>query len=168
MGEAEEIWRNAYQHPTTWDASYAPLSIPDMFDASARRWFEAPLIDFFGRRYSYAECMVGVDRVAHGLQAMGIGRGDRVGLFLPNVPHYIAAYYGALKIGAVIVNFSPLYTVDELAHQVEDSGTRMLFTLSAKALLPTALAVMERTHIERLVIGSIAGALPFTKSVLYR
>jgi long-chain acyl-CoA synthetase len=71
-------------------------------------------------------------------------------------------------LGAVVVNFSPLYTVDELAHQVEDSGTRLMFTLSAKALLPTALAVLERSSLERLVVGSIAEALPSAKAVLYR
>ncbi len=168
MTNPVDIWRNAFRHPTTWDAVYEPLSVPDMFEASARRMFEAPLVDFYGRKYSYAECADGVNRVAAGLQALGIGRGDRVGLFLPNVPHYVAAYYGALKIGATVVNFSPLYSVDELADQVRDSGTRLLFTLSAKALLPTALAVVENTPIERLIIGSIAGALPFTKSILYR
>src|SRR3546814_19744452 len=55
-------------------------------------------------------------------RSMGIGKGDRVGLFLPNVPHYVAAYYGALAIGATVVNFSPLYTAAELEHQVEEIG----------------------------------------------
>ena len=77
--------------------------------------------------------------MAAGLQRLGVERGDRIGLFLPNVPHYLAAYYGALSIGAVIVNFSPLYTAAELEQQVEDSGTRILFTLSAKALLLSLL-----------------------------
>jgi len=99
---------------------------------------------------------------------MGYGRGDRIGLFLPNAPHYLAAYYGILKIGATVVNFSPLYTAAELAHQVADSGTRALFTLSAKALLPTALKVLETSDLERLIVGSVAGALPPTKSILYR
>jgi long-chain acyl-CoA synthetase len=67
-----------------------------------------------------------------------------------------------------VVNFSPLYTVEELSHQVEDSGTRALFTLSASALLPTALQVLDRSSIERLIVGSVAGALPPTKSLFYR
>ena len=105
---------------------------------------DAPLLDFLGRNYSYGEIADGANRVACGLAALGYGPGDRIGLFLPNVPHYVAAYYGILKLGATVVNFSPLYTVDELAHQVADSGTRLLFTLSATALLPTALKVLER------------------------
>jgi long-chain acyl-CoA synthetase len=139
-----------------------------MFDASVARNPNAPLIDFFGRKYRYAEVASAADRVAHGLQRLGVGVGDRVGLFLPNVPHYVAAFFGAIRIGATIVNFSPLYTVDELAHQVEDSGTKILFTLTSKALLPTALAVMERTGVERLIVGSVGGALPTVKSLYYR
>jgi long-chain acyl-CoA synthetase len=168
MTDPRQIWRTAYRHPTDWDQSFDPLSAPAMFEASAARYPKAPLIDFLGRKYSYAETLSGVNRVACGLAALGVGRGDRVGLYLPNVPHYVAAYYGVLKLGATVVNFSPLYTVDELAHQVEDSGTRLLFTLSASALLPNALKVMERTGLERLIVGSIAGALPATKSLFYR
>src|SRR3546814_14206405 len=80
-----------------------------------------------------------------------LGKGSRFGLFLPNVPHYVAAYYGALAAGATVVNFSPLYTVAELEAQVEDSGTDTLFTLSAAALLPTALQVLDGRSEERRV-----------------
>ncbi|WP_324750769.1 long-chain fatty acid--CoA ligase [Sphingomonas sp. LY54] len=168
MSDPTAIWRTAYQHPGSWDRSFPPLSLPDMFDATARRVPNAWLIDFMGRKYSYAETLHGVDRVACGLARLGIGKGDRVGLFLPNVPHYVAAYYGALKIGATVVNFSPLYTVAELCDQIEDSGARLLFTLSSHLLLPAALEVMEKTPLERLVVGSVAGALPPAKSLLYR
>src|SRR3546814_21180730 len=78
---------------------------------------------------------------------------------LPNVPHYVAAYYGILKLGATVVNFSPLYTAQELAHQVADSGTRLMFTLSATALLPTALRVLATSALDRLIVGSVEGAL---------
>jgi long-chain acyl-CoA synthetase len=144
------------------------LSLVDMLENTARTYPDRPLLDFLGRRYSFAEVMDGSTRVAAGLARMGYGPGDRIGLFLPNVPHYLAAYYGVLKLGATVVNFSPLYTVDELAHQVEDSGTKLLFTLSASALLPTALKVLDQSGLERLVVGSVAGALPATKSLFYR
>ncbi|MEG3123540.1 long-chain fatty acid--CoA ligase [Sphingomonas sp. GB1N7] len=161
-------WTEAYRHPTPWQTEFPPLSMVEMFDTAAARAGTAPLIDFLGRHYSYAETLDGANRVAAGLAAPGYGPGDRIGLFLPNVPHYLAAYYGILKLGATVVNFSPLYTVDELAHQVADSGTKLLFTVSAKAVLPTALKVLERSGLERLIVGSVAGALPPTKSLLYR
>lgn len=168
MSDPAAIWHNAYRHPAVWDAGYAPLSVPEMFFACARTFGDLPLVDFLGRRFSYAECASGAARVARGLQLLGIGPGDRVGLFLPNVPHYVAAYYGALAAGASVVNFSPLYTVNELADQVRDSNIRVMFTLSAKALLPNAWTVALQTGIEHLVVGSIAGALPTAKSIFYR
>jgi long-chain acyl-CoA synthetase len=168
MTEPADLWRSRYSHPTPWDQDYPPLTLTEMFERAARRAPNAWLIDFMGRKYSYAETLSGVNRVACGLARLGIRPGDRVGLFLPNVPHYVAAYYGALKAGAVVVNFSPLYTPAELAAQVEDSGTRLLFTLSARALLPAALEVLDVSRLERLVVGSVAGVLPPAKSILYR
>ncbi len=165
---SEHDWHFGYRHPTPWATDYPPLSLVELFDAAADDHPERPLIDFLGRRYSYAETRDGADRVACGLAALGYGKGDRIGLFLPNTPHYLAAYYGILKLGATVVNYSPLYTSAELAHQVEDSGTRVLFTLSAKALLPTALQVLDSSGLERLIVGSVAGALPPTKSLFYR
>jgi len=161
-------WSHDYRHPTPWNQPFDPLSLPDMLAASAARQGDAPMLDFMGRRFSYAEVANGVARVARGLQLQGIGKGSRVGLFLPNVPHYVAAYYGALAAGATVVNFSPLYTVAELEAQVEDSGTDTLVTISAAALLPTALAVLDGSSLKRLIVGSIAGGLPPAKSVLYR
>ena len=168
MERDETIWATHYNHPARWESDFAPLSLPDMLAASAERDPLAPLVDFMGRKYSYAETLDGARRVASGLHDLGVERGDRIGLFLPNVPHYVAAYYGAMMLGATIVNFSPLYTVEELKHQVEDSGTKILFTLSAQALLPTALKVLDQSSLERLIIGSVAGALPGTKSLFYR
>ena len=161
-------WSTDYRHPTAWDQEFAPLSLPDMLAASVARRGDAPMLDFMGREFGYAEVARGAARVARGLQLIGLGKGSRVGLFLPNVPHYVAAYYGALMAGATVVNFSPLYTVAELEAQVEDSGTDTLFTLSAAALLPTALQVLDGSSLKRLVVGSVAGGLPAAKSVLYR
>ena len=168
MSDPEHAWRTAYRHPGQWDRSFPPATMIELLEQSAQSAPQAPLLDFMGRKYSYRDTLHAANRVACGLKALGYGRGDRIGLFLPNVPHYVAAYYGILKLGATVVNFSPLYTVDELAAQVEDSGTRLLFTLSAKALLPNALKVMEHSGLERLVVGSVAGALPPAKSLFYR
>jgi long-chain acyl-CoA synthetase len=162
------LWQTQYNHPTPWDQEFAPLTLPQMFAATAARMGNAPFLDFMGRSFSYADIANHVRRAATGFQALGVKPGDRVGLFLPNVPHYVAAYYGALMMGAVVVNFSPLYTVDELAAQVADSGTTTLVTLSSTAVLPTALRVMAKGGIERMIVGSIAEVLPRIESILYR
>lgn len=166
--DSTPIWKSRYNHPADWDQFFPPLSMPGMFFRSAGRRGDANLLDFMGRKYSYAEVAAGVVRVAKGLQDLGVKKGDRIGLFLPNVPHYVTAYYGAMAIGATVVNFSPLYTVEELNHQVEDSGTKILFTLSASAVFPTAYQVLQQSSLERLVVGSVAGALPGAKALFYR
>lgn len=161
-------WTTNYLHPTKWDQHFAPMALHDMFFQASERMGKAALADFMGRKYSYAGMAAAVRRVAKGLQDKGVGKGDHIGLFLPNVPHYIAAYYGALAAGATVVNFSPLYSVDELAHQVADSGTSILFTVSAAALLPTAIKVLDKSGLKELVVGSVAEALPLAKSWAYR
>jgi long-chain acyl-CoA synthetase len=161
-------WTTNYLHPVKWDQHFPPLALHEMFFQTAERMGKSPLADFMGRKYSYAEMADAVRRVAKGLQDKGIGKGDHVGLFLPNVPQYIAAYYGALAAGATVVNFSPLYTVEELTHQVADSGTSILFTVSAAALLPNALRVLEISGLKELVVGNVAEALPKAKSWAYR
>ena len=168
MESIEKNWRERYQHPTVWDQTFPPLSMGDMVANSAAAHPDAPMIDFMGRHFSYGTMLEQIRRIACGLQQMGVQKGDRIGLYLPNTPHYVAAYYGALMAGAIVVNFSPLYTAAELEHQVEDSGTKILFTLSAKALLPTALKVLEHSTLETLVVGSVAEVLSPVKSLLFR
>lgn len=168
MESIEQILKDNYRHPTPWDQSFPPLSMGQMVTDSAMAHPRAPMVDFMGRKFSYGEMFDQIRRIACGLQAMGVAKGDRVGLYLPNTPHYVAAYYGALMAGAIVVNFSPLYTAAELEHQVEDSGTKILFTLSAKALLPTALEVLEHSSLETLIVGSVAEMLSPVKSLLFR
>ncbi|KFL48055.1 long-chain fatty-acid-CoA ligase [Sphingobium sp. ba1] len=168
MENIEKLWRENYRHPALWDQTFPPLSMGDMVTDSALAHPDAIMIDFMGRKFTYAEVFGQIKRIACGLQAMGVKKGDRVGLYLPNTPHYVAAYYGALMAGAIVVNFSPLYTAAELEHQVEDSGTKILFTLSAKALLPTALKVLDHSSLEKLVVGSVAEMLSPFKSLLFR
>ena len=157
-----------YRHPCAWDVPLAELTVPQLLERAARETPDAPAIDFLGRTYSYRQMWTEGQRVAHGLIARGIQPGDRVGLFLPNVPIYLAAYYGAMLAGAVVVNFSPLYTADELAAQVADSGTRLLVTVDVASLMPTALQVLESSTLETLVVGSLGGQLSWAKRLALR
>ena len=138
--------------------------MPDLFAASVSAHRDKPLLDFYGRTWTYGDVMAEARAFAAGLQAYGIAKGDRVGLFLPNVPIYLAAYFGTMIAGAIAVNFSPLYTVEELAAQVEDSGTRVLVTIDSSTLLPTALKVLSGSTLETLVVGRLAKMLPWVQS----
>ena len=168
MESREEVWKDHYNHPVPWDQSFPPMSMVDMVVGSAMAKPDAAMMDFMGRKTTYGDMLRTIRCVAKGLQHMGVKKGDRIGLYLPNVPHYVAAYYGAMMAGATVVNFSPLYTAAELEHQIEDSGTSILFTLSAKALLPTAHEVLDNSSLQRLIVGSVAEMLPTVKSVLFR
>ena len=163
-----EAWVAHYGHPGPWALELPPLSLPAMFVQAAGEFGPRPLVDFLGRTFSYAELHAEAVRFAAGLQELGVNKGDRVGLFLPNVPIYVSAYFGAAMAGATLVNFSPLYSAAELAAQVEDSGTRILVTLDSSALLPTALEVQRSSSLETLIVGSLAAALPPVKRILLR
>jgi|TARA_R100000049_G_C1951856_1_gene100337 long-chain acyl-CoA synthetase len=160
-----DVSSSNYHHPRPWDT---PIETTTMSALLARAVAEHPartLIEFMGRKLSYQAMHAEARRFAAGLQAAGIGRGDRVGLFLPNVPIYLSAYYGAMLAGATVVNFSPLYSIDELSHQVEDSGTRLLVTVDANALYGTAQAVLEGSSLKTLVVGELASMLPMLKGL---
>jgi long-chain acyl-CoA synthetase len=160
-----DVSNAAYQHPCAWDMNIESVSLPELFARSTAKAPGAPLAEFLGRTYSYSDLYAEARRFAAGLQASGIAKGDRIGLFLPNVPIYLSAYYGAMMAGATVVNFSPLYSPDELAAQVEDSGTRLLVTINVASLLPTALKVLDGSSLQRLVVGQLGDMLPMTKRI---
>ena len=168
VSNASPAWRDRYAHPCVWEQDFPPLTLPAMFAAAAREHAARPLVDFLGRRWSYAQLHAEARQFAAGLQAWGIKPGDRVGLFLPNVPIYVPAYYGAMLAGATVVNFSPLYTVAELEAQVADSGTRLMVTVDLAKLLPTAIEVLRGSILERLVVGRFARMLPALQGLGFR
>ncbi|MCP9221804.1 long-chain fatty acid--CoA ligase [Erythrobacter sp. LQ02-29] len=158
-----DVSKLPYHHPVAWDFPLTPKTLPTLLAEAVARAPDAPLVEFLGRRFSYREMQAEAQAFAAGLRARGIGRGDRVGLFLPNMPIYVAAYYGAMMAGATVVNFSPLYTVEELSQQVADSGTRFLVTADVAALYPTAEKVLRASALEALIVGRLGDALPTLK-----
>lgn len=158
----------AYHHPTPLDTQFEPMSLPAMLARTVGLNPQAPFLHFLGRTYTYNEIHAQAKAFAAGLQSLGIAKGDRVGLFLPNVPIYAAAYYGAMMAGAVVVNFSPLYSVEELSWQVADSGTRVLVTVDVPELYKTAKKVLDGSALETLVVGSLADQLPWYKGIALR
>jgi len=161
-----EAWVEHYGHPGSWALDLPAQSLPGLFAEAVRQFDKRPLVDFLGRTFSYSQLHEEASRFAAGLQKLGVKKGDRVGLYLPNAPIYVAAYFGALMAGATLVNFSPLYTAPELAAQVEDSGTRIIVTLNSAALLPTALEVQRTSSLETLIVGSLGTMLSLPKRVL--
>ena len=157
-------WSTGYVHAVPWDAPLVPCTVPELLARSAARTPDACCLEFLGRRWTYAQAWDQVRRAAAGFAALGLGHGDKVGLFLPNCPHYVFAYYGAMLAGATVVNFSPLYTTDELRAQVADSGTTTMVTLDVKQLYDVIAPVAGL----RLIVGGLAEVLPPLKGLAYR
>lgn len=142
-------------------------SVPALLDEAAARFPHHVAIDFFGRKLTYAELARRVDRVARGFQNIGVERGTRVGLCLPNSPYFIIAYYAVLKAGGVIVNFNPLYVAREIAQQIENSGTTIMVTLDVAKIYPTIAEVLETSSLKKVVVCSLRAALPPLKGLLF-
>ena len=107
-----------------------------------------------GRQITFAELQRLVARAAGGLQALGVGPGVHVGLYLPNSPHYMIAFFAVLKAGGVVVNYSPLDAERVLEHKIEDSRTDVLVTLDLAALYPQMARLLGRTRLKTLVVGN--------------
>ncbi|WBX85752.1 long-chain-fatty-acid--CoA ligase [Sphingosinicella microcystinivorans] len=161
-------WMQTYGHPVPWDLALEPMPVHRLIEDAAARAPDAACIDFLGRITTYAEIAGAVDKAARGFQILGVRRGIKVGLFLPNCPQYVIAYYAIMKAGGTAVNFSPLYTADELRHQVEDSETDIMVCLDVAQLYPTIAEVLESSRLRCLVVGSLADVLPAGKALLYR
>lgn len=164
----QAVWDHNYGHPVPWRTSFDAMPVFELLERTARRLPKAPCVEFLGRTFSYEKIADLVDRAAEGFRRLGVAKGVKVGLFLPNCPQYVVAYYAAMKAGGTVVNFSPLYTVDELAAQVEDSETDIMVCLDVAQLYPTIAKVLDSTRLKTLVVGNLAEVLPRGKAMLYR
>jgi long-chain acyl-CoA synthetase len=150
-----EPWIHSYPPGLAWDAPIPTRPLPDILDDAVAHWPDRPALDFMGRLISYAELGRLVDRAAKGLQALGVGPGVHVGLFLANTPHYTIGFFAALKAGGVVVNYSPLDAEKVLEHKIEDSRTDVLLTLDLQALYPQMSRLLGRTRLKTLVVGNL-------------
>ncbi len=144
------------------------LSLPALLDRAVKQHAARPAMSFMGRRWTYGALGAWVSRLARGLQDIGIGPGDRVGLCLPNTPYFVVAYFAALKTGATVVNFNPLYVERELRGQIEDSGTTLMLVPDLAMIHDKVLGLMNATTLRRVVVCPMAEILPPAKAVMYR
>ncbi len=149
-------WLKSYPAGARWDAPIETGSVQSVLDESARRFGPLPALQFMDRRISYAELEALSDRAAAGFQKLGVGPGVHVGLYLPNTPHYPIAFFGVLKAGGTVVNYSPLDALRTLEFKIEDSETDILVTLDAAAVYPQAEKLLASTRLKTLVVGEFA------------
>lgn len=143
------------------------VPVSTILDQAVSRYPDQVAIDFLGKRTTYGEIGELVDRAARGFQQLGVRKGVRVGLCLPNTPYFVICYYAVLKAGGIVVNYNPLYVERELKHQIADSGTTIMVTLDLRQIYPKVAAMLEETCLERVVVCRMSGILPAVKSVMF-
>jgi long-chain acyl-CoA synthetase len=138
---------------------YPSLSVFGMLEASTRRFGDRPAIAWFGRRLSYRSLLGEVERFSAVLDALGIGRGDRVALILPNSPQFVIAYYATVRLGAAVVGNNPLYTTREMEHQLRDAGVSAVVVLDRfhRAFAP----VFRSVGVRNVIVTRITDYMPF-------
>ena len=155
----------------SWDTPYWPEGVPreitgyekplfSLLDESAKSYPDHTFTIFNGRFKSYARVRETADRIAHFLAGQGIQKGDRVAIFLPNLPHFPEVFFGVLKAGATCVSCNPLYTAAELHYQLKDSGARCVFCMDHPQFYPTVVEAIQNTDVEQVVICSVKSYLP--------
>ncbi len=121
-----------------------------------------------GKTTTYARAARDVNRIAKGLQKIGVGKGVHVGLFLPNTPYAVLFNYSILKAGGTVVNYNPLYVERELVSQIEDSHTDIMVTTDEPALYDKVESLRGKTRLQKIVICPMAGLMRFPKNILTR
>ena len=160
-------WESVYPEGIHWRVHIRPQPLWSILDESVQRYPERPCIDFLGRIFTYAEIGALTQRAAVGLARLGIKRGSRVGLLMPNCPYYVVCYFAALKVGATVVNYNPLYSVTQIVQQMRDSGTELMITTDGQAFYGKVAKGFGESLLEKVVVCSLRKALPFTAGVKY-
>lgn len=156
MAETAHLpWLDSYPESLRWDTELATGPVNELLDQSAQRFADNPAIDFLGHKISYRELDRLVSRAAAGLQRLGVGPGVHVGLFLPNSPHYFIGFFGVLRAGGTVVNYSPLDAERTLAHKIEDSETDIMLTLDLESLYPRMAGMLGNSRLRHLVVGQL-------------
>lgn len=134
--------------------NYPEIAVPTFLEQTAARVPNRIAIIFSGMELTFGELKTLSDRFATALAAMGVQKGDRVAIHLPNCPQFAIAYYGALKIGAVFTPLSPLLSPREVSYQINDSGAQTLISLDL--IFPGIKSIVPETCLKRIITTSIA------------
>ncbi|MAZ01701.1 MAG: dicarboxylate--CoA ligase PimA [Sneathiella sp.] len=160
-------WEKSYPKGVKWEIEIEEKPVYALLDEAVAKWPNNYAIDFMDKRITYAELDDMVDRAAKGFRELGVKEGVHVGLYLPNTPHYIVCFFGILKAGGTVVNYSPLDAERELRHKIGDSHTDFMVTLDLEVLYPKIAGMLNETRLKKIIVGCLKEVLPFPKNFLY-
>ena len=158
-------WLSHYDRgvPSTVEIPEAPLFY--FLEEAARKYPDRACTIFKGAVISYKEMNTLTDHMAAALKEMGVKKGDRVGIFMPNTPQFVIAYFGILKAGGVVVAVNPTYPPDEVLTPVSDAKIEIMFTLTK--FYGVLKAVRERSKLKKIIVSNIKETLPPLLRVLF-
>jgi len=164
----ELYWQKKEAWPETAPATigYPEEPLFAMLDRSAEKSGDLPYTVFMGKTQTYREVKEHSDRIANFLASKGIKRGDSVAIFLPNVPHFPAIFFGILRTGAKVVTCNPLYKAGELNFQLNDTESKIVFALDHPTFTPTAYEAIKGTDVKTVIVCSVKPFLSKAKAVI--
>ncbi len=163
----EKPWLAHYEKEVPQTIAYPQIPLHQMLEDSARKYpdqtaaqlvlrYLGPLT--LGGALTYRQLLDQVNRFAAALTALGVKKGDRVALMLPNLPQMLIAFYGTLKLGAIVVNTNPTYTAREIEHQFSDAGAETVVILSG--FYSKLKEIQDRTRVKRVIIADVPDYVP--------
>jgi long-chain acyl-CoA synthetase len=164
---APRPWEALYPDGIDWHADLLVKPLPTLLDEAVRAFPDNICVRFRGRQYKYAEIADLVARAAKGFQDLGVRKGIKVGLMLPNCPYGVICFYAVLKAGGTVVNINPLYAEAEIEKEIQDAGIRLMVTLNVKTLYPKVAKRLDQGGLEKIIVCSMTGILPLHEKALF-
>ncbi|MDP5276695.1 long-chain-fatty-acid--CoA ligase [Chengkuizengella axinellae] len=158
-------WSKFYPAEIQTHLDYPDYRVTDYLKMTAEQYPNNKAIHFFGKEMSFQELLSRSYQVANGLKDIGVKKGDRVALMLPNIPQFVYSYFGILFAGGIVVQTNPLYVERELEYHFSNSGAKVIICLDL--VYPRVKAVKEQAGLEHIITTSIPDALPTVKKLLY-
>ncbi len=162
---SEHPWTKFYEPGVPANLAYPDMTLGGILSQTVSKYPDHTALLFYGRKISYSELDALTNRFAHALAGLGIKKGDRVAIMLPNIPQMVIAFYGVLRTGAIAVATNPLYHEHELEIQLRDSGAETL--VSVDMFYPIISRTLPKTSIKNLILCGIRDYLPFPLNLLY-
>jgi long-chain acyl-CoA synthetase len=158
-------WVKRYDKEIPASIDYPKQALHELIELVSERNPDHVALEFLGKSLTYKELTQSVRRFANHLQKLGLEKGDRVAIMLPNCPQGVIAYFATLMAGGVVVQTNPLYVERELEHQLVDSGAKIILCLDL--LYPRVMKIKQSTQLDHIVVTAIKDFLPFPKNLIY-
>ncbi|MED3761548.1 long-chain-fatty-acid--CoA ligase [Peribacillus frigoritolerans] len=158
-------WQAIYPEQIPAVLSYEDKPLYSFLKESAEEFPDKVSIHFQGKELTFREVHESALKFAAYLKSIGLQKGERVAVMLPNCPQGVISFFGILMAGGVVVQTNPTYTERELEYQMKDSGAKMILVMDI--LFPRVSAVASRTDIEHIIVTAIKEYLPFPKNLIY-